>query len=205
MEIKQLALGELQTNCYLISTEKAAVVIDPADYSKEVESFLADDEKETMVLLTHAHFDHIGGAKMLRENTGAKIAIGAVENPALSDGRVNLSSLFGEVLSPFSADILLNDGDEFTVGDICFTVLHTPGHTKGSLCYRVGDILFAGDTLFCESIGRTDFPGGDFNEISASIKKLYTLPEDTVVLSGHGDKTTIGHEKYFNPFVRGNI
>lgn len=205
MEIKQLALGELQTNCYLISTEKAAVVIDPADYSKEVESFLADDEKETMVLLTHAHFDHIGGAKMLRENTGAKIAIGAVENPALSDGGVNLSSLFGEVLSPFSADILLNDGDEFTVGDICFTVLHTPGHTKGSLCYRVGDILFAGDTLFCESIGRTDFPGGDFNEISASIKKLYTLPEDTVVLSGHGEKTTIGHEKYFNPFVRGNI
>lgn len=204
MEIKTLVLGHIHTNCYLISTDSAAVVVDPAFISGEVEEFLLSNSlKERLILLTHAHFDHIGGALLLRENTGVKIAIGAIENPALSDEAINLSDRFHAHLRPFSADILVGDGDEIRVGDICFTVLHTPGHTKGSVCYKTGDILFSGDTLFCESIGRTDFPGGDFGEISDSVKRLYSFSDDTVVLSGHGEKTTIAHEKHFNPFVRG--
>lgn len=204
MEIKTLPLGEIQANCYLISTDKSAVVIDPGFDCDEVTNFLLlNENKERLILLTHAHFDHIGGALGLREKTNTKIGIGAMDNPSLSDLSVNLSALFGAELSPFSADRLFNDKDEFTVGDITFKVLHTPGHTIGGVCYLTDGILFSGDTLFQGSIGRTDFPGGDFRTLEKSVKGLYTLKGDTVVLSGHGYKTTIENEKNYNPFIRG--
>ncbi len=204
MEIKVLPLGDIQANCYLISTDNSAVVIDPGFKSQIVTEFLKENSnKECLILLTHAHFDHIGGALDLRENTGVKIGIGALENPALSDSQVNLSDMFQTHLSPFSADILFNDNDEFSVGDIVFRVIHTPGHTVGGVCYLTDGILFSGDTLFHGSIGRTDFPNGDFAVLESSIKKLYCLSGDTVVLSGHGDKTTIEQEKNYNPFIRG--
>ncbi len=204
MEIKTLVLGDISVNCYLVSTEKAAVVIDPGYRSGEVLEFLANAKnKERLILLTHAHFDHIGFADELAVITDSKIVIGEKDAPALADNFLNLSALFGAPLSTFNADILLSDNQEFSVGDLNFKVIFTPGHTVGGVCYLCGDILFSGDTLFAGSIGRTDFPGGSFEVLKESIKKIYTLPDDTLLLSGHGGQTTVLNEKLYNPFIRG--
>ena len=202
MKINCLPLGDIQTNCYLISTEKAALVIDPGFISKAVEDFLSENcDKERLILLTHAHFDHIGGACDLRAKTETKIAIGEFENASLSDKNVNLCNLFGADIKPFSADITLKDNQDFSVGDIDIKVFHTPGHTAGGVSYLIDNYLFSGDTLFLESIGRTDFPQGDFSVLFASVKRLYQLDDNISVFAGHGDKTTIAHEKMYNPFV----
>lgn len=207
MKIKTVALGQIQTNCYLISSEKSALVIDPAFYSKTVEDFLLENEdKERLILITHAHYDHISGAEELRSKTGVKIAIGEIENPNLSDNNVNLSGLFGESLNPFSADILLCDNEEITVGDLSIKTVLTPGHTKGSVCYFINGKLFSGDTLFYRSIGRTDFPTGDYKTLICSINKLFELFDgETEVFSGHGFKTTLNFERENNPFLSGGL
>lgn len=204
MEINVVVLGHIQSNCYLVSSEKAAVVVDPGFNSAAVTEFLKQNSnKERLILLTHSHFDHIGGADNLRNETDTKIGIGEFDNPALSNTKINLSELFHAKLSPFSADILFKDGDIFTVGDLCFNVIHTPGHTVGGVCYQIENILFSGDTLFCGSIGRTDFYGGDYAVLESSVKRLYTLDDDITILSGHGEATTIHNEKISNPFIRG--
>lgn len=204
MEIKVLPLGMIGANCYLISTEKAAVAVDIGFYSPLVDEFFENsNRKEKLILLTHAHFDHIGGAKVISQKHNAKIAIGAGDADALLDGDINLSNRFHAKIEPFNADILLKDGDTLKCGDLEFKTIHTPGHTIGGVCYLLGDVLFSGDTLFYENIGRTDFPGGDFKTLENSIKKLYDLNENITVLSGHGGESTIGHEKQFNPYVRG--
>ncbi|MBR2447371.1 MAG: MBL fold metallo-hydrolase [Clostridia bacterium] len=204
MEIKTLVLGALQSNCYLISTTKAAVIIDPGFDSNITLDFLKQNkDKQRLILLTHGHFDHIGGAKALREATNTKIAISKEDSQFLLDPNLNLSAQFGEALPPFEADILIDLEDEISVGDLTFKIIKTPGHTTGGLCFLIGEYLFSGDTLFCRSIGRTDFPNGNFSQLKASIEKLYTLDEDTIVLSGHGPETTIAEEKLYNPFVRG--
>lgn len=202
MEIKAITLGSMGTNCYLVSGESGAVVIDPAVNSAEVTEFLKQNEnKERLILITHAHFDHIGGAKALSEETDTKIGIGELDNIGLSNPNINLSRLFGADLAPFSADILFKDGEEFSVGDLKFRVIFTSGHTEGGVCYLLGDNLFSGDTLFYESVGRTDFPTGDRRKLINSVHKLFGLDGKTKVFSGHGPSTTIAHEKQFNPFI----
>ena len=204
MEIKVLPLGMIGANCYLISTENAAVAVDIGFYSPLVDEFFENSkQKEKLILLTHAHFDHIGGAKIISQKHNAKIAIGLGDADALLDGDINLSNRFHAKIEPFSADILLNDGDTLKCGDLEFKTIATPGHTIGGVSYLLGDVLFSGDTLFYENIGRTDFSGGDFKTLENSIKKLYDLNENITVLSGHGGESTIGHEKQFNPYVRG--
>ncbi len=204
MEIKTLVLGALQSNCYLISTPKPAVIINPGFNSNITLDFLKQNkDKQRLILLTHGHFDHIGGAKALREATNTKIAISKEDSQFLLDPNLNLSAQFGEALPPFEADVLIDLEDEISVGDLTFKIIKTPGHTTGGLCFLIGEYLFSGDTLFCRSIGRTDFPNGNFSQLKASIEKLYTLDDDTIVLSGHGPETTISEEKLYNPFVRG--
>ena len=204
MEIKTLTLGNIAVNCYLLLSETAAVVIDPGFESDEALDFLKNAQnKERLIILTHAHYDHIGYALELSRQTNTKIAIGKFDNEALLNSYVNLAVMFHTELEPFSADLLLKDGDGFAVGDIEFKVIHTPGHTVGSVSLLVDNVLFSGYTLFKESIGRTDFLGGSFGEIEKSVKKLYTLPEDTIVMAGHGENTTIGYEKNYNPYIRG--
>lgn len=204
MEISVLPMGMIGANCYIITGEKGIVLIDTGEYSEKLEQILKDNsDKEQLLLLTHSHFDHIGGALRLRENTGVKIGIGEKEAPALLDGDLNLSNRFRANLTPFNADLTFADGDKITVGDLEFTVIETSGHTIGGVCYLIDDCLFSGDMLFFESIGRTDFPGGDISVLNKSLNKLMELPDDTAVFAGHGESSTIEHERRFNPYIRG--
>ena len=154
------------------------------------------------VLLTHAHFDHMMAVNAVKAETGASVMVHAAEEPALTDERINLSSMVG---TPYrtAADRLLQDGETIKVGNLTFTVVHTPGHTVGSCCYLMGDLLLSGDTLFADSIGRTDFPGGSMTVMQQSLAKLCTYPDPVGVLSGHGEATTLGREKLYNPFLQG--
>ena len=202
MEIKVLHLGLIKTNCYLVSTQKAAVVIDPGFIREGTYDFLdQNSDKERLILLTHAHFDHIGGAADLREKTGVKIAIGEEDAPALSDKTLNLADCFHSDIPPFEADITFKNGDDFSVGDIKFRVIHTPGHTVGGVCYYTEDCLFSGDTLFESSAGRTDFPGGDMKALKKSLRRLMLLPGDVKVYPAHGRFTAISRERENNMFV----
>lgn len=191
------------TNCYFLETEKAAIVIDPGYKRDNILAFLNENKgKERLILLTHGHFDHIGGADYLRQKTGVKIGIGALDVPALSDDALNCAVAFKRKLEPFTADFEYLDGDIIKVGDIELKVISTPGHTVGGVSFLCENNLFSGDTLFKTSIGRTDFEGGSFEELEKSIKKLYALPDETVIYAGHGESSTIGFEKKYNPFVR---
>ena len=201
MEIKTVNLGVINENCYLISTDNSAVVIDPGYYSDEISDFLKNNHaKERMILLTHCHFDHIGAAKKLSDESDTKIAIGKLDAEGLYTPRLNLSASFRIHSEPFKADILLENNQLLKVGDLDIKVLFTPGHTRGSVCYLIGNCLFSGDTLFYESYGRTDFPGGNDEEIKRSFYFLTsTLENDVIVYPGHDIPTTIGHEIEKNP------
>ena len=201
MEIKRLVLGEISVNCYLISSENAAIVVDPGYYSSAIVDFLNENkEKSRLILLTHGHFDHIGAAKQISDETGVKIGIGENEVTYLKRPSLNLSASFGLPIKAFEPDYTYKDGETFLVGDLQIKVIETPGHTKGSVCYLIEDTLLSGDMLFFESYGRTDFPGGDFDEIKESFYKLITtLGGDTKVFPGHDEYTTIAHEAEFNP------
>ncbi len=202
MEINTLILGDIGVRCYQVATEDAAVVIDPGFKNDKILHFLEENKnKERLILLTHAHFDHVGYAEELRKLSGVKIAIGELDNPALADTEYNLSYAFGVDMKPFEADVLLKDGEEFSIGSLKIKVMHTPGHTKGSVCYLMGEILFSGDTLFYESIGRDDFKGGNGAELNSSLLKLLELPDYISVLPGHNRDTTIAHERKYNPYI----
>lgn len=196
MKISALSIGGSPTNCYLLSTDKGAVVIDPGVKDNRIDRFLEENsDKERLIILTHAHFDHIGGAEELREKYGVNILIGEKDNAALSDPVVNESVRFRVHINPFTADKTVVDGEVFSVGDINFTAFETPGHTVGSTCFYVDNILFTGDTLFCRGIGRSDFHGGNEAQLFQSLKKIMTMfPKNTSVLSGHGPETTIADE-----------
>jgi glyoxylase-like metal-dependent hydrolase (beta-lactamase superfamily II) len=203
-----LPVGMLQCNCsiYGDETSKEAMVIDPGD---DVEAILGIVNKHGLavkaIVITHAHIDHIGGAARLKQATGAPVYMN--ENDAPLAGRLDLQAQWLGVETPPEpgVDVAAREGDTLRAGAIEAHVLHTPGHTQGSICLYVpaGGKLFAGDTLFFDSIGRTDLPGGDGRQILQSIHtKLLKLPEETEVIPGHGRSTTIGREKEFNWFLR---
>lgn len=210
MKIYHLVLGEYQTNCYCVTADDSAkdcLVVDTGLSPQPLIDHLQKSELDPVaVVYTHGHLDHTFGAKALRENwPDIKIAIHKNDADMLTDTDKNLSAVMGTPLEFSAADIILNDGDEVEFAGVKLKVIHTPGHTPGGICLysENEDLLFAGDTLFADSVGRTDVPGGDHDLLITSIKtKLFVLPDETVVYTGHGPETTIGKEKGSNPFLR---
>jgi len=204
--IKELAVGPIQANCYILGCEetKAAAVIDPGDDADRILMTLAESALTVSCIInTHGHFDHVGANSRLKEVTGADIMIHELDAPMLSELSASAGAMGLSVDDSPPADRILADGETITFGNITMTVLHTPGHTLGGISIYTDGHVFVGDTLFAGSVGRTDFPGGDFETLKASVKnKLYVLDDDVVVYPGHMGRTTIGREKQSNPFVR---
>lgn len=206
MKVEFLLTGHLASyaNCYGLLTDKAAIVVDPGKYTANIAEFLKNNSDKTrLILITHAHYDHIGGALQLRNETGVKIAIGKNEEFALSDCSYNLSGRFTPAIPAFNADYVIEDEEKFTVGDVTIKAYETPGHTIGGMCYLINDVLFSGDMLFYETVGRVDLPGGNAFEMQNSLDRMMWLFDDDVkVYSGHGEMTTIGHERKNNLYLR---
>jgi hydroxyacylglutathione hydrolase len=207
LTFQRFSLGALQTNAYVVvnSERTHAVVIDPGTADSALLRKL-DGLKVEAILLTHAHFDHIGGVDAVRKRYGCPVYIHALEKEWLTDAGKNGSTRWADVTPPITTDLpehLLTDGQTLELMGESFLVKHTPGHSPGSVSFLCGDLLFAGDALFHRSVGRTDLPGGNQEQLYRSIReKLYTLPEAVLVLPGHGQETTIGDERRENPFVR---
>lgn len=205
MLVSTLPLGALGANCYLFSDEDGnAVIIDPGCDTPALRALLKENVKKLhWILLTHGHADHISGADALRAQTGAPIAIHALDD-AYTDSRLSMAAECGYDFTPFKADRLLQDGDtvEFAGHTLC--VLHTPGHSPGSVCFLYAEerLLFTGDTLFCLTAGRTDFPGGSTEQMRSSLRRLRRLEGDYTVYPGHERSTLLSRERTRNFFMR---
>ena len=215
IKIGRMVLSVCQTNCYFLyrDGEQDAIVVDPADKGNQIYSALQRNGfRVAGILLTHGHFDHIWGLDDLRNAANAaaesdglesiKVYASEDERELLKSPRLNVSDQMGRPCATY-ADVYVKDGQELTIAGMTCKVIHTPGHTAGSCCYYFEEagFLLAGDTIFAESVGRTDFPTGSMGTLVRSIReKLFVLPDDTRVYPGHGDSTTIEHEQKYNPF-----
>lgn len=205
LKIGRLVLGVCGTNCYFVYREgsKDVLFFDPADRGRHIYESLTDNGFQVKgILLTHGHFDHILGLEELKELSGAPVYASEKEEALCYDARLNLSAHQGPPCS-VKADNWLKDKEEVTIAGMTFQMLSTSGHTEGSCCYYFEEdgILISGDTLFCDSIGRTDFPTGDMKKLLQSVREqLFCLPDATVVYPGHGASTEIGYEKRNNQF-----
>lgn len=204
--ISSLPLGLMRANCYLITIPgtDSALVIDPGEYSEKLRAHLheAGIQKLDYILLTHAHFDHITGVNGLKMDFSGKVVIHHCDEPFLSDENKSLSVILRKPFHPIKADITVSDSDILSFGDKSIQVIHTPGHTPGSVCYRIGESLFSGDTLFRLSAGRTDFPGGSDADMKKSMLTLKELPGNLKVYPGHDVPTDLDFERRNNPFMR---
>lgn len=205
IDIKLYHVTELATNCcYLVdeATGKSAVTDPGAESNALISQIEKDGGRLEYVILTHGHYDHICFAKQLADKFGAKIVTGKHNNEFLSNTDYNGTARHGIPFTPFCADILLEDGETFMLGETEIKYLYTPGHTSGCGVYIFDDVMISGDTLFCESYGRTDLPTGDDMNMIASLKKLKELDGDYHVIPGHGPMTTLEHERRWNPLMR---
>ena len=205
--VKSIPTGPLAVNTYIVwygddtETTHDCVVIDPASSHKVKKELDSLNLTCRAILITHGHFDHIMGVAKLREMTGAKVYINKLDSAAMQDNGASLATMIGVKVDPSQVDVFVTDEMEFTEAGIRFRVIHTPGHTKGGVCYVVEDerVIFSGDTLFYMSYGRTDLPGGDSAALFDSIVyRLFTLKGDYRVLPGHERETTLEFEKHFN-------
>lgn len=205
LKIGRMVIGSVQTNCYFVYKEGTTevIVVDPADKGEVIYAKLKEKGFTVAgILLTHAHFDHIMGCNKLRELTGAKVYANEAEKQICEDARKNISAEIGRPYT-VTADKYAKENEQITIAGMTCRLIATPGHTIGSCCYYFEEdkLLISGDTLFEESVGRTDLVTGSASAIVRSIReKLFVLPEDVIVYPGHGERTSIGHEKNYNPF-----
>ena len=205
MIIKTLPVGPIMANCFIVGCQETmqAAVIDPGDEAEKILQSVADSNLEVKTIInTHGHFDHVSANKRINAATNAPILIHALDAPMLEHISASAANWGLSAENSPAPQRTLTDGDTIAFGNITLNVLHTPGHTPGGISLFTDGHVFVGDTLFAGSIGRTDFPGGDFATLKSSIQdKLFTLGDDVRVYTGHGPETTIGHEKQHNPFV----
>ncbi|MGN1481707.1 MBL fold metallo-hydrolase [Porcipelethomonas sp.] len=207
MKVYRIPLGNFMANCYIVETSrKNAAVIDPGgDYPKL--KGLLEEHKLCVkkILLTHGHYDHFGAAAQAAAENDAEIFIHENDAPMLTSRTLSLADAIGNgEFNCAEKFTVIKDGDKITLDELEFEVIHTPGHTKGGLCYKCEDSLFTGDTLFKLSMGRTDFPGGSMGEIFDSLKKLSELDGDFNVYPGHNETSTLSFERKNNPYLKGN-
>ncbi len=210
MKIDCLSLGAYETNCYVLRSDEGAgdcLVVDPGMGAGRLVGFLQERQLNPVgVVLSHGHIDHIAGVALLRDEfPDIKVHIHNLDADMLTEPHINLSAMTGEYFIIEPAEFSLKEGDVIEQAGVKLSVLHTPGHTPGGICLYSKDeaIVFTDDTLFAESIGRTDFPCGSMEQLLNSIReKLFTLPDETKVYPGHGPITTIAHEKAHNPFLQ---
>lgn len=203
MIVEKNVVGSLEANCYFVGDKDELFIIDPGDMAEELYlKIQKKGYKVKYILLTHCHFDHIGAACELKALSGAKIGVAKTEKDNYENPDINLSSFFGEQSKRPAHDFTFEDGDVLKSGNFEFLVIETPGHTSGSVCFYAGNRIFCGDTLFYLSYGRYDLPTGDYTSLKRSINdKLFCLPADTICYCGHGQETTIGYEKLYNPIA----
>ena len=202
MKMKCLPTGMLSSNCYILWEGREGAVIDPGVRAADVITALEADKLELKyIILTHVHLDHIVSAEQLRRHYGAPLLVHRLDAGALGDPMRNGSELFGLETVFGAADRVLGHGDAIPLGGQKLEIIHTPGHTPGSICIKVGGMLFTGDTLFRTGIGRTDLPGGNTGDIMDSLEnRLMALDDEVLVYPGHGMQTTIGYERRNNPY-----
>ena len=206
MYFRQITSGSLDEHIYILGADGTndVVVIDPGEAKPALDAMQKDGRNCVAVLLTHGHFDHIGGVRALKDAYNAPIYIHEADANMLKSNRMSLAVLTGSLVKPVEPDVLLHGGETLTLAGLTLDVIHTPGHTKGGVCYALKSDrkLFVGDTLFLEGSGRTDFPGGSEKELYHSIAdKLFSLEGDFDVYCGHEEETTLEHERKNNPFV----
>jgi glyoxylase-like metal-dependent hydrolase (beta-lactamase superfamily II) len=207
LQVKQLIVGPLDSNCYIVWDDhsKEGVIIDPGEDAELILRTVKElGINIKYILVTHGHFDHVAAVAPLKRELNTDFLAHKDDFFFIEDGK-NAAFRWGfDIEQPPKPDRFIKDGDTIEVGDFKLQVLHTPGHSPGGVSFLNDRMVFGGDTLFQRSIGRTDFRMGSFDDLANSIKtRLYTLPDDTVVYTGHGPITTIGDEKKYNPFVRG--
>jgi len=203
-KIHALVVGRLQTNCYIVQSQAEAMIIDPGDEPERILRFIKDiNATPTRIVATHTHFDHVIGVDGVRKATKIPFMIHRDDLPMLESMQSRVRQFTGfEVPPPPKVDGYLKDGELLELGDETIRVLHTPGHSPGSISLVGDGYVLTGDALFNQSIGRTDLPGGDLKTLIHSIReRLFKLDDDTIVYPGHGSETTIGDEKLANPFV----
>ena len=206
LELQKCILGPVYTNCYLLKNKETGelIIVDPADCPEKIEMKISRmNGKPVAILLTHGHFDHILAAQAVKEKYNIPIYACHQEEEMLREPSINMTVHYGQGCS-IVPDVFLEDLDVIRLAGFSVQMIHTPGHTKGSCCYYLPEeeVLFSGDTLFAQSVGRTDFPTGSGADMQASVKRLLKeLPETTRVCPGHNEETTIGYEKRYNPFA----
>ena len=205
MKVEKFIVGPLQTNSYLVICEKTqeSVLIDPGDVSPELLEKVREFPVKA-ILLTHGHFDHIGGVKTVADETGVPVLVNPLDAPMLKDPYLNGSYMVGAEIRILEPAGFLEDGEDISFGESSLKVVHTPGHTQGGVSFAADcEFVIAGDTLFKLSVGRWDLPGGDYAMLEKTIKNMFSRMEDsTIVYPGHGDITSIGYEREHNPFIR---
>lgn len=202
MKVSYKVFGDLDNNCYLLldETTNKSALIDCTVADDRMRELIGDTDLQ-YILLTHGHFDHIGGVRDIKKEYGCKVVISSVDAPMLSSGKASLAAFCGAEQNNTKPDITVQDGDEIELGTLKIKVLSTPGHTSGSVCFVVGDALFSGDTLFYCSCGRTDFPTGSSDDMIKSLKKLASLDGNYKVYTGHNQLSNLDFERKNNPYM----